>query len=177
MHEHHGSRPFPLFPLLGAGFLMLATLVSVAWIQWFGEPAAGHVAGSAAETGAGPAVRISRDLRFEDLEGGAVAVFDARGGQLIQRLEPGTHGFIRATLRGLVRARRARGVGGEVPFRLELIETGQLLLVDPVTGQAVDLWAFGATNARSFEALLSASEPDLAAALPPPAAESTSTYE
>jgi putative photosynthetic complex assembly protein len=103
-----------------------------------------------------------RELRFADLADGSVQVTDAASGQEIQRIAAGGHGFVRATLRGLARARRARGVGQTVPFRLELRESGQLLLLDPATGQAIDLWAFGATNAEAFASMLGADSQPLA---------------
>ena len=148
MHQHaHHQEPFPLFPLLGAGFLILATLVSVAWLQWFGGPqGANHQ----------PAITGQAQLHFRDREDGGVDVLDAVDQRLISRLEPGNHGFVRATLRGLARSRRAIGAGSAEPFRLERWDTGQLILIDPVTGQEVDLWAFGSLNAGEFEALLEA---------------------
>lgn len=140
--QHPPDRPFPLFPLLGAGGLILVSLLSVAWVRWFDVPAS-HQA-SVVET-----VR-SKSLFFVDMPSGEVDVLDAESNELIAVLPVGEHGFIRSTLRGLARARKARGVGAETPFTLEQRKTGQLLLIDPVTGQAIDLWAFGIVNAGSF---------------------------
>lgn len=148
MHQHaHHQEPFPLFPLLGAGFLILATLVSVAWLQWFGGPQGANHQG---------AITGQVQLHFRDREDGGVDVLNADDQRLISRLEPGNHGFVRATLRGLARSRRAIGAGSAEPFRLERRDNGQLILIDPVTGQEVDLWAFGSLNAGEFEALLDA---------------------
>jgi putative photosynthetic complex assembly protein len=141
-------RPFPLFPLLSAGSLVLISLVSVAWVRWFAEPGA--------EAQPSFQVVMSRDLRFDDLPDGSVGVYDAGSDVLIQRLASGEYNFVRATLRGLARTRRALGTGAEIPFRLEQRTTGQLILIDPVTGQEVDLWAFGESNARGFEMLMEA---------------------
>lgn len=149
-HHHHvlaeGERPFPLFPLLGAGGLVLISLLSVAWLQWFGDPAPD----AAARAGA---VVSERHLVFAD-EAGAVLVSDAETGALVQRFETGEQGFLRSTLRGLARARHKIGAGPEVPFHLALHANGQLLLTDPVTGQAIDLWAFGHSNAEVFQTFL-----------------------
>ena len=141
-------RPFPLFPLISAGSLVLISLVSVAWVRWFAEPGA--------ETQPSFQVVMARELRFDDLPDGSVGVYDARNNVLVQRLASGEYNFVRATLRGLARTRRALGTGAEVPFRLEQRTTGQLILIDPVTGQEVDLWAFGESNARGFEMLMEA---------------------
>ena len=69
-------------------------------------------------------------------------------------LEPGTNGFVRSTLRTFVRERKAFKVGNELPFRLQRIQNGQLLIRDSATGREVDLWAFGQTNAKAFSRFL-----------------------
>jgi len=135
---------------------MLITLLSVTWIRWFAPP-------ELAVALEDPVV-AARELRFADRADGGVEVTDAVSGQEIRRLLAGEDGFIRSTLRGLVRARRARGAGQAVPFRLGLRQSGQLLLLDPATGQSIDLWAFGNTNAEAFAGLLAANTPQLAGA-------------
>ncbi|MEJ2534293.1 MAG: photosynthetic complex assembly protein PuhC [Gammaproteobacteria bacterium] len=145
MGSHH-EQSVPRLPLLAMGGLVLLSLVSVAWLRWFADPAP--------EAGPPNPAVAARELRFEDVEGGSVRVLDAGSGELIQLLAPGEQGFVRATVRGLVRARRTRGIGDEIPFRLEQRANGQLLLIDPATGQEIDLWAFGASNARPFAGFL-----------------------
>lgn len=142
----HAPQRFPLYPLLGAGGLVLVSLLSVAWLQWFAEPVI--------ETGPTSTVLLERSLQFEDAASGAVLVIDADTGELVANLPAGQHGFVRATVRGLARSRRARGLGPEVPFTLEQHDNGQLLLIDPLTGQAIDLWAFGTLNAQPFSEFL-----------------------
>ncbi len=68
---------------------------------------------------------------------------------------PGTNGFARSLLRGLARERMRRGVGSEPPFQLTITADGVLLLADPVTSQAIELQAFGPTNAAVFARLIS----------------------
>jgi len=93
------------------------------------------------------------ELRFEDLDNGSVAVYNAAEGTLIDTVEPGEHGFLRASLRTLATARRAMDAGPEVPFRLTQAVDGRLLLIDPVTQREIDLHAFGKTNAEAFSRL------------------------
>lgn len=150
-HDHNqvlaeGQRPFPLFPLIGAGSLVLISLVSAAWMQWFVKP----------NMPPPPQANIiaERQLAFEDTPEGEVLVRDALSGELISTIEVGGSGFVRSTLRGLVRARRLHGPLDTSPFILQQHANGQLLLVDPVTDQAVDLWAFGESNARVFASYL-----------------------
>lgn len=150
MSHAHDPYEFPRLPLIGAGALVLVSLVSVAALVWFGEPA------SQAPT---HAVVSAREMTFEDLDDGSIAVRDAADGQVFEVIEPGNGGFLRATVRGLARARRAAGAGPDIPFRLEQRANGQLVLIDPFNAREVDLWAFGTTNAEAFVHLL-ATGPD-----------------
>ena len=63
-------------------------------------------------------------------------------------------GFLRSTLRGMTRARRAAGKNVDAAYAIKQTADGRLLLVDTVTDQRVDLWAFGPTNAAAFSRYL-----------------------
>ncbi len=91
---------------------------------------------------------------FKDAPSGAVLVVNAQTGALVRELEPGTNGFVRATLRGLARKRKAVGIGPDVPFQIIQYTTGHVALVDPATGTHVALNAFGPTNVLAFSRLL-----------------------
>ena len=127
--------------LLGA--LLLVAVVGTAAVRWSGmnvhEPDAAAVA--------------QRALRFEDRPDGSIAVLDGRDGHLVERVT-GEQGFLRGTLRALVRERRHSGAGPETPFELVLRSDHRLTLVDPATGQRIDLESFGPTNAGLFASLL-----------------------
>ncbi len=94
------------------------------------------------------------DLRFADVGGGTVAVYDAGSSTQLLTLEPGTENFIRGVIRGMARERRSLRLGAEIPFRLARHDNGRLTLEDLATGRLIDLQAFGATNADSFGHLL-----------------------
>lgn len=96
----------------------------------------------------------SRDIAVHDGNDGSVLLIDATTGKSIDTLEPGTSGFVRATLRGLARERRLAGVGPEKPFRLTHWRDGHLTLDDLATGRRIDLGAFGITNAQAFARLM-----------------------
>ena len=74
----------------------------------------------------------------------------AASGLVVDELEPGTNGFVRATLRTLAGARESHGAGPEAPFRVGRTETGRIFLIDPVSGREIDLRAFGPTNSDAF---------------------------
>lgn len=144
----HPLRP-PLRGRLGAGLavgaLVLASVVG---------------AGVARMTGTSPQQRVdaptlsSRALRFEDGADGSIAVLDARTGARLDTIAPGTNGFLRSAMRGLVRERKRQGLGPEQPFELLGRADGRLTLVDPGTGRRIDLESFGPTNAAVFARLL-----------------------
>lgn len=139
---------FPMPPLLGAAALLSIAIVSIAWYRFSAPaPAAAPIENAVA----------SVQLEFVDGSDGAVLVYDATTGAQIDELPAGTNNFLRATLRGLVRGRNALQDPDRSAFGLYQIADGRLLLVDPVTGSHVDLWAFGKTNASAFETFLHAS--------------------
>ena len=104
------------------------------------------------------AMVASRELRFVDRADGAVEVYSGADDTLVQVLPPGTNGFLRGTLRGLARYRKPYKVGAAMPFRLTRFADGRLSLDDPVTGEHIDLEAFGSTNAGIFADLLTAAQ-------------------
>ena len=137
----------PRGALIGAAGLVLLSLLMVGVARLTGyEPAAP------------PASRVveSYDLRFEDRADGAVLVYDSTDGALAYTVLPGTNGFVRGVLRGLVRDRRADHIGPTPPFRLTRWADGRLSLDDPSTGRHVDLEVFGPTNAGAFADILTA---------------------
>lgn len=144
MHDHaHETLPRGL--LLGLAGFALAALLLAAGARLTGV-------GTSHQDDA-PPVAV-RELRFEDRPDGAIAVVDAKNGLLVATADPGTNGFLRSAVRGLVRERKRQGVGAEVPFRLSARADGRLTLEDPATGRRIDLESFGATNAAVFARLL-----------------------
>ena len=135
--------------LIGAGSLVCVSL---------------FIVGIARLTGYGPAkppvsaLIESRDLRFADRADGAVLIYTSSDNVLVDTLQPGTNGFVRGVLRGLVRERRADHIGSMPPFRLTRWADGRLSLDDPSTGRHVDLEVFGPTNAGAFADILIASD-------------------
>lgn len=102
------------------------------------------------------AIVAERALRFEDLQGGDIGIFDDASGERIDTLAPGQDNFMRGMVRALVRERRKAGIGRELPFHLSLHGDGHLLLADPATGERLDLGSFGSENISDFARLLPA---------------------
>jgi putative photosynthetic complex assembly protein len=141
----------PILPrslLIGAASLVAFSLVLVS---------AARLSGYGPAKPAPSAVVESHDLRFEDRADGAVLVYSNQDNRLVDILAPGTNGFVRGVLRGLVRERRADHIGPKPPFRLTRWADGRLSLDDPSTGGHVDLEVFGPTNAGAFAQILIAS--------------------
>lgn len=149
-HRHHDPA-VPKGLLIAIAVLLLLSLGGVAAVRMSGteirSPDAAPV--------------LTRSLRFEDRNDGSVAIIDAPSGQEVQRVE-GEAGFLRGALRAMARERRMRGIGPEAAFELIGRADGRMTLVDPATGQRIDLDSFGPTNAGSFVHLLTASNPDSA---------------
>ena len=100
------------------------------------------------------AVTASRTLMFVDGQGGRITISDEASGQVLRQLAAGEGSFIRGVVRSLVRARNRQGVVSQSGFQLSLYEDGRLQLLDPLTGQMIDLVAFGPTNVAEFADLL-----------------------
>lgn len=141
--SHGGSVPPGVF-VAGAGLVCL-TIVS-AWVA--------HTTGKGEQK-----LTISRavetvPLRFEDRPNGSVAISDARTGRMVSVVEPGSGGFVRSTMRGLVRERKRNDIDAGPPFRLTRWSDGTLSLDDDTTGRHIALDAFGATNAKAFASMV-----------------------
>jgi putative photosynthetic complex assembly protein len=133
---------FPRGPLIGAAVLVLLTLGGAGLSRLTAAPAAPD-----------PTPVALRDLWFADRTDGAVLVYRA-GDPTPFRVVTGQAGFLRGTLRALVRERRLDRVGGKKPFRLCAWPDGRLTLEDTATGERIELEAFGADNAAVFAQLL-----------------------
>jgi putative photosynthetic complex assembly protein len=148
LHHHHGDAPFPrgaLWFVAGAiGFtLVAATAVRLGFAPIAASPVAVRSAAHLVPTS-------SRTLSFADAAGGGLVITDVATGTVAKDIKPGEpSGFIRGLLRGLSRERRMKGVGKEVPYRLESWPNGQLSLTDTGTGRSIELSAFGPDN-RAF---------------------------
>ena len=97
-------------------------------------------------------VSWQRTLRFEDRPNGDVAVMDGKSAVEITRYS-GEQGFVRGILRTLARERMRRGIGSGPTFELIGHTDGRLTLLDPSTGQRINLESFGPTNMSSFAKL------------------------
>jgi putative photosynthetic complex assembly protein len=96
---------------------------------------------------------ITKQLRFEDRSDGSIAVVSAPDGRVVKVIE-GEAGFVRGILRAMARERRIKEVNQTIPFELIARADGRLTLVDPATGNRIDLESFGKDNVIEFAVLL-----------------------
>ena len=148
MTEQTPYRPFPRGPLIGAGLLVVLSLLLAATSRLTGLGSTTVEPGIAVET---------RELRFLDRADGSVAVLET-GGNVVEILAPGTNGFVRGVMRGLARERKLEGIGDAPPFRLIRWNDGRLSLQDTATGREVQLVSFGQTQFEVFANMLHAGE-------------------
>lgn len=137
----------PRGPLLAVFALLLGTVLAVAAVRFSGT--------GALRVPDAPAQSV-RELLFEDRPDGSIVVRDAHDRHIVDRVEPGSNGFLRGTMRGLARERRRQGIGPEVPFQLIGRADGRLTLQDPGTGRRVDIESFGPINSAAFAHLMTA---------------------
>ncbi len=146
------GTPKKALPAAAQGGIPKAVLVGAALLIGFAITAssAAHLTdiGTSHMPDAKPVATLA--LRFEDRNDGSVAVRDIETSREVYHVEPGTNGFIRATVRGLVRERKRAGIDEVQPFTLTHWDNGTLSLVDSTTGRRVNLEAFGPTNAEAF---------------------------
>ena len=145
--QPHADQTLPKPLLIGAGLLIGATLLMTGLARTTG------IGVSTAPRGT-PVTTLQ--LHFADREDGGVTVISDDHRE--QVVEPGSNGFLRATMRGLVRERRREGIGPDAPFVLTRWSDGALSLTDPTTNRSVRLEAFGPTNAQAFARLLPAGD-------------------
>jgi putative photosynthetic complex assembly protein len=140
-----GATPdsFPKWVLYCAGGIIAFSLISVGLIRITGN---GPDQLAAAPT-------VQRSLLFQDQKDGGVLVADGLTGEKLTVLH-GEQGFVRGALRALARERYSRGIGSDKPFDLIARVDGRVTLMDPSTGQRVDLESFGPTNTAEFSRFL-----------------------
>lgn len=146
---HRHEIPIPKLALLGMALLLALTIFVAATAE------NGGVVGSKK---ASDNTVSSMSLGFRDRVVGGVEVINASTGQVLEVFEPGTNGFARSVLRGLVRDRRSRGIESQSPFDLRRYEDGRVTLSDPLTGRKIELVSFGIDNIAVFAAYLAAGD-------------------
>ena len=144
-------EPFPKGALIAASALISFSLVATAAVRLERLSAPSDVAVKPQT----PPLR-SVEVRFRDESDGSVSVRDIRNDQVVASLAPGTNGFVRSVMRGLVHERKRRGFDATPPFRISQWSGGRLALEDTATGRLIDLDAFGVTNKDAFAQMLPA---------------------
>ncbi len=135
----------PRLILLAAGGMIALTLALVGYNQYGGAGSDQPVRAAAVET---------RELHFEERADGKLAVYAGRDGPLLDLAGPQEKGFLRVAFSALKHGRRVRGITEPASFTLVSDADGGLTLEDPLTGQSIDLRAFGPVNTRAFVTLL-----------------------
>lgn len=148
------ERPFPTFALVGAGLLVLSTVVGVGFVQLQKEFNAGPTF-DRAPGDADQAIVETRDLLFVDQQdgvsvyGGQVKVFDAGTGEQLPDLLP-QEGFVRAVLNSLAFERSKLALETEPRFQLSRWTDDRIVITDTATGASINLGNFGQGNKAVF---------------------------
>ena len=144
MTSHTALSENPTLPLAVKliGSMLLSILLAIGFARWQGI----------SDKQADAATVWQRNLVFADGPQGSVIVKDAQSQTEIAQFE-GEQGFLRSTLRALVRERKRQNIGPDTPMQLLGRADGRLTLLDPSTQQRIDLEAFGPSNASVFAGL------------------------
>ncbi|GIU66718.1 photosynthetic complex assembly protein PuhC [Candidatus Phycosocius spiralis] len=145
-------EPFPRSALIAAGGLVVISLVAAAYGRYQ------HLNQSVDGARVMPLAVQELNLLFADQADGRILVHNADTGQLILTIHSGEDAFMRAVMRGLVRDRKARKIGPEIPFKLSHYANKRLIVSDPTTGKEINLNAFGPTNEAAFMRLFEAAK-------------------
>ena len=97
-------------------------------------------------------------IGFRDSPDGTVIVTLADTDQELAVFQSGEGFFLRGAVRTLVHERKIRNIQSRSSFELEKLNTGSLLLSDPMTGYWIALDAFGRDNVKVFQDLLDKSK-------------------
>ena len=130
---------FPRIALVVAGVVIALTLGGVGVARWSGFDGRQQDAQTVSQ----------RALYFKDQTDGGIAIVDAASGATLDTVH-GEQGFLRGTLRAVVRERKLRSLPSNAPLQLISRADGRLTLIDPATGSRIDLESFGPTNAAVF---------------------------
>jgi len=141
-------------PLRWSPARWLATAIGAIVIMTVATVAAMRLSGFTPDSSIDSPVVHEVALRFVDIEGGEVHVFEQTSGSRIAILEPAQDSFVRGVMRGMARERRSRDIDMKPPFRLVSYEDGSMIIEDPAVGMHINLVAFGPTNIGSFHTLL-----------------------
>jgi putative photosynthetic complex assembly protein len=146
MSEHAiDAQPFPRPMLLGAGALIVVTLLGTA---------AASIANIGATRLDTSDVRSTRDVRFVEMAGGMVRATDATTGMTIADIASAGNGFVGVVIKGFSRDRALAGTAPNTAYRLKTLSDGRTLIEDPTSGRIVMLGAFGSDNLKAFTQLM-----------------------
>jgi putative photosynthetic complex assembly protein len=133
--------------LIGAAILISFTIAVAAFVRLTGI--------GKDENEFAPAV-VERQLYFHEIDPNTIEVI-ADGGR-IATLDANDDGFIFGVLRGLGHNRKVNEADMGQPYVVSQRADGRILLEDPMTGDQLDLRAYGVDNAAAFAELLRAEQ-------------------
>ncbi|MCY4152895.1 MAG: photosynthetic complex assembly protein PuhC [Aestuariivita sp.] len=150
--SHSQNRERELIPraMLMALFGLVATcLLLVTWARITDRPLEA--------TPSDGAVILERTIFLSGTDVGAARVLDTHG-TVIADLSGDEGGFVAGVQRVIERERSKHDVPLEAAVQLQLREGNRLSIYDPSTEFSAELMGFGATNLRTFAALLEPAE-------------------
>lgn len=143
--RHRDREMVPRVLVVAMFGLMAASLVLVAYAQWFDVPQRGVVNEL-------PIVK-ERAVVFESSREGVSTVYDLDGTQIAYSGDE-LNGFIGVIGIALRRQRTVNDIDLNAPVTIAERENGTIVIIDPVTNWSVDLIGYGQDNIAAFATLL-----------------------
>lgn len=145
MSDPFEGQQFPRPVLIGAAVLISFTIAVAAFVR---------LTGIGKDENEFAAAVIERELLFREIDPNTIEV--VADGARIATLDANEDGFIFGVLRGLGHNRKVNEADMGLPYLVSQRADGRILLEDPMTGDQLDLRAYGADNAKAFADLLRA---------------------
>lgn len=93
---------------------------------------------------------------FQIRDDGSIAVQRTADGPPVLVIVPEECGFLRGILQTQVRPRIRAKIAPNAPYRLNLTESGRLIMTDPGTPMKLEAAAFGSTNSKQLHDIFTA---------------------
>lgn len=143
--KHRDKDMVPLILVRAMFGLMAASLLLVAYAQWFDVPQAGVVRDVP--------IAQTTQIHFESTREGVSTVFDMDGNQVAFSGDD-RMGFIGVMGIALRRERTVAAVQLDAPVNVIRRENGTIAITDPLTNWSAELIGYGQDNVAAFAGLL-----------------------
>lgn len=158
MTQTRQASVFPRWFLIGAGSLMALAIVSAA---------IGRQQKLTAGPASQPPVVAQVSIRFDAQTDGSLLIRRLPDDRVIERLPSDGSGFMRGIHRSLNRDRLMRQLAPGAPYTLVRRANGRLAVIDPLSGERIELDGFGPSHSLHVGRLIDQGQSQTGQSMPP----------